>query len=472
MDINSPNTHYTTNQQNEDVYPIRFLDFVLNKLEIRNLFSRFVQDPRARIGKYGLVSLLMHGLGNHLFRRSSKNRYRLDLHRKSASQAAAKFYGSEAQQSPCVRTFDNLILNLNSEDFQSILPSLFKALCRQKVFLLHPELIPNGEYAISIDAQVTHTYYERSQHPVQSCPYCLKRTRGDKIWYLHFDLVAAFIAPNGFKIPILFHRIRARPEWGDLGEGEWKQECERTAFPILIRELRTYFPRLKFVILLDALYATDPILSLLKELNLGFSIVKKAKVLKTVGEDCEGLKAFSDPLKLTTENKRFKIQQTIHIFNDVAYKGHKLNVIQLDEEAKKKVSKRFAKIESEKSHWEWIVHQKLNSNNMCAIARQSRTRWLGEDLYNDLQCRGFAICHDFNRAPAAQTIRVYLILIAYAICATLIYSVFGRSVLSQTYTIIFMMQQMLDDLTRIPWELLFKWEYPKQLRFGKDPPKK
>lgn len=124
---------------------------------------------------------------------------------------------------------------------------------RQRTFQLHPDFIPHGEYAVAIDAQVTHTYHEQSQHPCAQCPYCLKRTRGDKIWYLHYDLVASFIAPNGFQLPLLLHRIRARPEWGQLSDGEWKQECERSAFPILLRELRKRFPRLKFCIHLDAL---------------------------------------------------------------------------------------------------------------------------------------------------------------------------------------------------------------------------
>ncbi|MDR3623996.1 MAG: hypothetical protein P4L16_02515, partial [Chlamydiales bacterium] len=45
------------------------------------------------------------------------------------------------------------------------------------------------------------------------------------------------------------------------------------------------------------------------------------------------------------------------------------------------------------------------------IATRSRIRWKEEDLFNDLQCRGFAIRHDFNRAPVAQSVRIYLILI-------------------------------------------------------------
>jgi hypothetical protein len=91
-------------------------------------------------------------------------------------------------------------------------------------------------------------------------------------------------------------------------------------------------------------------------------------------------------------------------------------------------------------------------------------------LFNDLQCRGFAIRHDFNRAPAAQTIRTYLIHIAYAITSILTHSALGQAILSMGYTISFMMEQMLTDLIYISQITLFKGKDPIQLRFGKDPP--
>lgn len=460
----------TIDDQYNCKYPIRLLKFVLRKLKIKGLFGKYIHDPRSRADTYSLVFLLMHGLFTHIFRSPSKHHFQLNFLRPEASLAVAKFNGDH-NQCPCTRTVDDVFNELNSSDFLPILPAIFRLLCRKKAFQLHPEFTPQGEYEINIDAQVTHTYHDHSQHPCQSCPYCLKRTRGDKVWYLHLDVVAAFVAPNELQIPLIFHRIRARPEWGLLGEDVWKQECERTAFPFVIRELRHQFPRLPFCIHLDSLYATEPNLTLLKELKMGYSIVKKTTVLKTVGEDCEGLKLFSKPVEVDTEDKHFKIKQTIHFFNDVVYRQHNLSIIQLEEHAEKKPSKRFAKITSRNTHWEWIVHQHLTAKNVSAVASGSRLRWKEEDLFNDLQCRGFAICHDFNRTPKPQLVRTYLILIAYAISSILTHLKLGKSILSQGgMTIIFMMTQMLEDLTRIPEEILFNWKEPRQIRWGTDPP--
>jgi nicotinic acid phosphoribosyltransferase len=203
---------------------------------------------------------------------------------------------------------------------------------------------------------------------------------------------------------------------------------------------------------------------------MGYSIVRKIKVLKTVGDDCKGLKKYSKPIKIFKENKRFNVTQTIAYFNDVQYRGHALSIIQLDEHAEKKPSKRFAKVTSKDVHWEWIVHQKLTEINVGKVADGSRIRWKQEDLFNSLQCREFAIRHDFNRAPASQGIRLYLILIAYAISSILAYSRFGKAILTKGHSLIFIMKQMYDDIVYLS-SSIFEDYHAVQLRFGgKDPP--
>jgi hypothetical protein len=466
-------TNYNINANSMVEFPIKALNFILNKLKIRDLFKKYIVDPRTN-PDYSLISLLMFCLCTHLFRVPSKNEFHQNFKRESSRKAIAKLCGFDAGRCPCPRTTDDLLLNLKSEQLLLILPAIFRYLCRQKVFQLHPEFIPQGEFAITIDAYATHTYHEHSQHPCKCCSYCLKRTRGDKVWYLHFDLVASFIAPNGLQIPLLFHRIRNLSEgWEQLSDDKWKQECERTALPLLLRELRRQFPRLRLCIHMDSLHATDSNLTLLKELKMGYSIVRKAKVLKTVGADCKGLKKIQtrfQEVMIKKEDRRFDIQQKICFFNDIEYRDHRLSIIQLEEHAEKKPSKRFAKMQSKQTHWEWIVHQTLTKENVGMVATGSRIRWKQEDLFNSLQCRGFAVHHDFNRAPTSQSVRLYLILIAYAISSILNYSTIGRALSSQRYTLTFIMKQMLNDLIYLADIVLTESHNPIQLRFGKDPP--
>ena len=471
MDIKLQKSHLNTNLLNFVEFPVRSLIFLLKKIKLSALFKQHVKDPRSRVDKYDLVSLLMMGLFTHLFRSPSKNEFFQHLQR-SNHKSLAKLAGMQEDKLPCARAIDDVFAKLNPEDLKLILPEIFRFLYQQKVFKLHPEFTSQGQFCVMIDGEVNHVYHDESQHPCRYCEYCLKRTRGDKVWYVHLNLVASFVTPEGLQIPLLFHRVRARSALHHTNDETWKQECERTAIPYILKDLRELFPRMPFCILLDALYATDPCLTLLKQLNMGYSIVQKKTVLTTVGADCEGLKALIEPVNHITVAEHFDVDQKIYFFNDVVYKGHDLSIIHLNEIQHKRPSKRFAKVKSKTSYWEWIVHQKLNKYNVVEVAKESRLRWKGEDLFNTLEERGFAIRHDFNRLPKAQSIRIYLILIAFALTSILKSSYLGQYIFAKK-SIRFTMSQMLDDLIYLNYSDLFDCNYPIQLRFGgKDPPQK
>jgi hypothetical protein len=167
------------------------------------------------------------------------------------------------------------------------------------------------------------------------------------------------------------------------------------------------------------------------------------------------------------EDQQFRIYQTIHFFNDLPYKQHKLNVIQLNEEAIKKPSKRFAKITSKTSHWQWIISQRVAKANVVSQSNQCRLRWYEEDFFNTAENRGFNMNHDFSRAPRSQIIWMYLILIAMALCTILEYS--SLNPIFNKNTVRHVMEEMLRDLIYLNESLLFDCTFPRQLRFQKPP---
>ncbi|MFI5344282.1 MAG: hypothetical protein ACHQUC_08685 [Chlamydiales bacterium] len=123
MNIDQAKRNCTTDDQYVGEYPIRLLKFVLKKLKIRELFRRHIRDPRSRVDDYDLTFLLMHGLLTHLFRSPSKHKFHLNLLKREASAAVAKFNGNR-DRCPCTRTLDDVLVNLNPEDFQPILPAI------------------------------------------------------------------------------------------------------------------------------------------------------------------------------------------------------------------------------------------------------------------------------------------------------------------------------------------------------------
>ena len=61
----------------------------------------------------------------------------------------------------------------------------------------------------------------------------------------------------------------------NVSDDALKQECESRALPRILDRLKGRFPRLGMCILLDALYANGPTMSILKQNGFDFAIVRK-----------------------------------------------------------------------------------------------------------------------------------------------------------------------------------------------------
>lgn len=282
-----------------------------------------------------------------------------------------------------------------------------------------------------------------------------------KIWYLHNEVVASLIFEGGFQLPLYCYRVKKRKEWDCLSEDDLKQECEMTALPFILQKIRTYLPKTKFKILLDGLYANQTVLDSLKQFHFDFSIVLKR--LSSVKQDFKGLPKIEKVRQLVSN--RFFLTQTACFANQLAYQNHELNVIEFNEYAQKKPTKRFAKIHQKQIHYQWIVSQMISETTVFNLCESSRSRWWGEDLFNSLKNRGFHIEHDYSRHPNSQGIWFYLTLIALALTSILQLCDFG--ILSRKKTTIgFWMRQMAQDLFYLCYESIFLCSYPKQLRFS------
>jgi hypothetical protein len=282
-----------------------------------------------------------------------------------------------------------------------------------------------------------------------------------KTWYLHMEVVASLIFENGFQLPLCCHRIKKRKKWDSLSQDDLKQECEITALPFILEKIRTYLPKLKLTVLLDGLYANQTVLNLLKQFHCDFSIVLKR--LSSVKQDFEDLPKLEKIREIASN--RFFLTQTASFANQLAYCDHELNVIEFHEYAQKKSSKRFAKVYQKHVHYQWIVSQVVNESNVFHLSESSRFRWWGEDLFNSLKNRGFYLEHDYSRHPNSQSIWFYLTLIAFAL--TSILELCDLGILSREQaTVRAWIENMLQDLSYLPYELIFSCPYPKQLRFS------
>ena len=69
--------------------------------------------------------------------------------------------------------------------------------------------------------------------------------------------------------------------------------CELRAFKRLATRLKTYFPRLPLLLLLDGLYANGPVMEQCRNYHWQFMTVLKDDSLSTVGEEFHSLRVIS-----------------------------------------------------------------------------------------------------------------------------------------------------------------------------------
>jgi hypothetical protein len=120
-----------------------------------------------------------------------------------------------------------------------------------------------GHYLVAIDGIHICTFdYEH-------CPNCIKRKhKSGKIQWQHYKVQASLITPNGLCLPMA-------SVWIENEEFYEKQDCEYKGAKRLLKKLRKMYPQLKMCILMDSLYANEPIFTAIEELKMEWIVVFK-----------------------------------------------------------------------------------------------------------------------------------------------------------------------------------------------------
>ncbi|MGA8163751.1 MAG: hypothetical protein WB791_01855 [Waddliaceae bacterium] len=429
----------------------------LAKLKIRKLFEKLVTDPRRGQSTYTLSSLLLTALFNVQFLSGSKNSFHTQAHEApKIKERISMFIGRGDGALPVAKTIDDVLEKLDFEEFNNVLMQLFENFRLSKTFFEHDELIPGGEYHIALDGEKIHTYSPDSGHDCESCPYCLKRTRGDTTWYCHMIVVASLVCPGGFKLPIYVYPIRSQAIHGKETSSDdvHKQECELSALKVIIPRLRERFPGLRMCALLDSLFANGPTLDLLENNRFSYAIVRKKGSMPSVRKDCDGLLKLPDYENSHTAKRNFtvpkgsKVQQKVLFFNKIDYQERKINLLRFYEVITSPNGKERV------VYWEWIVSWKVTQKNGLYSAERGRLRWHEEDLFNTAENRGYAIEHDYSRDCRAQKVWVLLIMIALFIneCFTHTRSMRKRR---KNLSIKDFLKNIFSELRCLPFETIF-----------------
>jgi hypothetical protein len=242
-----------------------------NKLKLRKALSapgllktvrnEFEKIPEHRSGTitYNLPNVLMSGLAMFGLKYPSLLQFDKARHEKTIKANLNKLYGVE--QAPCDTQMREVLDLVNPGDLHPAFIRIHRQLQRQKVLESYQYL---GGYLVSLDG--TGQFASNNL----SCKDCCRRNlrNGEKQYY-HQLLGAVVIHPDKSNVLPLF------PEAITRQDGENKNDCERNASKRLLPAIRSAFPRLKIIVVEDALASNAPHIRLLEELSFNYILVAK-----------------------------------------------------------------------------------------------------------------------------------------------------------------------------------------------------
>ena len=283
----------------EDFSIARFIRF-LKQLCIKQTFSEISDTRQAKKSKYSNHSLLLQAFSVFAFRQGSKNSLQTTIERlpKYKQTSLLKYLEVEGDSIPYRTVVDDYLVTINPDEINNVLFKLFVWCQKNKLFYNHAKsLLPDNNYHLGTDGFWVHKYDR--PHAVDGegkncCPYCLPRTchKGkpeEFTYWVHAFVTFVLIFPIGLQLPIYTYPLKAVEVDISKNDNDLKQECELKAFYTILPELRQKLGRIRITLLLNSLYANEPVIQLAEKLFMNYLIVRQEDSLKSIGKKCNEL---------------------------------------------------------------------------------------------------------------------------------------------------------------------------------------
>lgn len=275
----------------------------------------------------------------------------------------------DLEELPYWETIQDVFMNIKPEELRNIQKYIVKALIRCKMFDRYRF---NGCFQLIFDGTGL------SNHNYNLNNNCLIRKHRDgKISYYKYVLECKLVVGN-LVISLDSEFIENEKMLND----KQKQDCETNAFKRMIKRIKKNYPKYKFIITGDALYATTPIIKLCKKYNWYYIFNLKPDRLKEINETFE-------------DNINYKNETTLenyYLSTNINYKDTILSAFKYIETKKKKTT-----------IFRYISNMDIEDSNIKEIVSMGRKRWKieNEGFYNQKH-RTFNITHLNSRNDTAM----------------------------------------------------------------------
>lgn len=352
-------------------------------------FSRIPDPRRTQSIKHKLVVLMIFGLLAFVFRMSSRREMNRELTGATVNNNLKKIF-PELDSIPHADTLARMLEKTNPKEIEGAHIELVRDLIKNKKF---KKLLINGCIPISVDG-AQKLFRDGLLHD----SHWLQRTVGNDLktqqQYV-YTIEANITLKNGLNIPLLTEYLYMKNNL--LINPITKQDCELNAFERLADKLKSYFPRQKIILFMDALYATQTVMGIVHKnkweyvINLPKNkLTDFAKILNKKRKD-----------KITIPNQLFyrERQQEFYWVNNIEY-GYdwelKINLVACQEQ-REEINQLTGLVEKKYSEHVWISSIPISINNAHEICNLgARKKGFIEDNMNTEKHRGYHYTHSYS----------------------------------------------------------------------------
>lgn len=365
-----------------------------NLFEIaRKHFSK-VLDHRAGPITYPLSEVLMSGLAVFILKFPSLLKFE-NWYKDEEADARSNLQNIFGISDLCSDTTMREILDeVSPKSFEKLYDDFFNLARRQKKIYPYERLENN--FLISIDGTQVFSSNE------VNCDNCLKKLNkaDNTVTSSHKALAASFVHPDDkLVLPMGCEMIE-----GFDTKKEGVNDCEQNAFLRYLDRLKTSHPKLKKLILADALHASVPVLERLKEHEMSFILNVKPKGHKKLFKGLEKRRETGQMISYTkTEEIGDKVKKKrVHFFefsNGLILNSnateHPINFVDYTETTTWITTR--GEMKEKRIRFSWVTDLTLSTHNCMEVMRAGRARWkIENETFNTLKNHGYEFEHNYG----------------------------------------------------------------------------
>lgn len=283
---------------------------------------------------------------------------------------------------PYWETIQDVFMNIRLSELRDIQKYIVKTLLRSKMF---------DKYKFCGSFQLLFDGTGLSNHKYNLNNNCLQRKHSDgTISYYKYVLECKLVVGN-----IVISLDSEFIENSKMITEKQKQDCETKAFKRMIKRIKANYPKYKFIITGDGLYATTPIINICKKYKWFYIFNLKPERLKEVNN------TFEENIKLLNETNK----NNYFLSSNIEFNNNFINVFKYIENKKDKIV-----------IFRYISNLQITNDNIEEIMSLGRKRWKieNEGFYTQKH-RTFDITHLNSRNDNSMKCHYFFIQFAHTI---------------------------------------------------------